>query len=260
MKLPREIDELMWDVAERDDNETLDQFVERYPEFRSELAKRLQMVRGLRGSRPTRPMPAFVPKQTVRNRAPYQDEQQTDHDAGHKKPDSPKREGENGGRSNAGSAATGRARRHKHNDERKDKNWGQARKREEQIAREAKAPGRTIRTRRRQTPHEPPRCGHGSTDRLYPRPEKPAPLPLEPGHVLYSGLFFLHARRRQQDHLVHVNATVAGSALELGGVQVSVRTRSVVALIAVRAPKLDALRDEFKLAGAKGVAALGALA
>ncbi|MCH8979010.1 MAG: hypothetical protein IH945_07175, partial [Armatimonadetes bacterium] len=70
MKLPREIDELMWDVAERDDNDTLDQFVERYPEFRSELAKRLQMVRGLRSSRPTRPMPKFVPNQTVRNLGP----------------------------------------------------------------------------------------------------------------------------------------------------------------------------------------------
>ncbi len=70
MKLPREIDELMWDVAERDDSETLDQFVERYPEFRSELAKRLQMVRGLRGSRPTRPMPAFELKHSVRNLGP----------------------------------------------------------------------------------------------------------------------------------------------------------------------------------------------
>jgi len=70
MKLPREIDELMWDVAERDDSDTLDQFVERYPEFRSELAKRLQMVRGLRGSRPVKSMPAFEPKQTVRNFGP----------------------------------------------------------------------------------------------------------------------------------------------------------------------------------------------
>lgn len=70
MKLPREIDELMWDVAERDDNDTLDQFVERYPEFRSELAKRLQMVRGLRGSRPVRPMPSFQPKQNVRSLGP----------------------------------------------------------------------------------------------------------------------------------------------------------------------------------------------
>ena len=70
MKIPREIDELMWDVAELDDLETIDQFGSRYPEFRNELVKRIQMVRSLRSSRPNSSTPTFVPRQEVRNLGP----------------------------------------------------------------------------------------------------------------------------------------------------------------------------------------------
>ena len=69
-KVPREIDELMWEVAELDDLDTIDQFGARYPEFRNELIKRLQMVRSLRGSRPKSATPEFVPRQNVRNFGP----------------------------------------------------------------------------------------------------------------------------------------------------------------------------------------------
>lgn len=51
-KYPEEIDELMWTLAESDDDAAIEEFGERYPNFRSELAQRMQMVRGLRGSRP----------------------------------------------------------------------------------------------------------------------------------------------------------------------------------------------------------------
>lgn len=69
-KVPREIDELMWEVAEMDDLDTIDQFGARYPEFRNELVKRLHMVRSLRGSRPTNTAPVFIPRQNVRNFGP----------------------------------------------------------------------------------------------------------------------------------------------------------------------------------------------
>lgn len=70
MKIPREIDELMWEVSELDDLETIDQFGARYPEFRNELVKRIQMVRSLRGSRPKSATPQFVERQNVRNLGP----------------------------------------------------------------------------------------------------------------------------------------------------------------------------------------------
>ncbi len=50
--LPPEIDELMWTIAESDDIAAIDEFGDRYPAYRGELGKRLQMVRSLRGARP----------------------------------------------------------------------------------------------------------------------------------------------------------------------------------------------------------------
>ncbi len=60
-RLPREVDELMWEVAERNDPAAIDAFGARYPEFRPELVKRLQLVRGLRRARPAGPVRRFVP-------------------------------------------------------------------------------------------------------------------------------------------------------------------------------------------------------
>ncbi|MCH7905105.1 MAG: hypothetical protein IH944_11165 [Armatimonadetes bacterium] len=70
MKIPREMDELMWSVAEADDPEATAEFGERYPDLRIEMTKRLKMVRGLKGSRPRSRAERFVPVQTVRHFGP----------------------------------------------------------------------------------------------------------------------------------------------------------------------------------------------
>jgi len=70
MRAPREIEELMWEVAEGGDQRTIDQFYSRYPEFADELEKRMQMVKTLRGSRPRKDVPSFVPRQSVRTLGP----------------------------------------------------------------------------------------------------------------------------------------------------------------------------------------------
>lgn len=70
MKIPREMDELMWSVAEADDPEATAEFGERYPDLRIEMTKRLKMVRGLKGSRPRSRAQRFVPVQTVRQFGP----------------------------------------------------------------------------------------------------------------------------------------------------------------------------------------------
>lgn len=70
MRAPREIEELMWEVAEGGDQRTIDQFYVRYPEFADELEKRMQMVKTLRGSRPRKDVPSFVPRQSVRTLGP----------------------------------------------------------------------------------------------------------------------------------------------------------------------------------------------
>lgn len=70
MKVPREIDELMWVVAEQDDATTSEQFLERYPEFSDELDQRVKLVSTLRGSRPRRSPSQFVPRESVRRLGP----------------------------------------------------------------------------------------------------------------------------------------------------------------------------------------------
>jgi hypothetical protein len=70
MRVPREIDELMWAVAEQRNAETNEQFLERYPEFSAELDRRVQMVSTLRGSRPRREVERFVPSSSVRSFGP----------------------------------------------------------------------------------------------------------------------------------------------------------------------------------------------
>ncbi len=70
MKVPRELDELMWAVAEQRNPETNEQFLERYPEFAGELDQRVKMVSDLRGSRPKCAPSQFVPRETVRQFGP----------------------------------------------------------------------------------------------------------------------------------------------------------------------------------------------
>lgn len=74
MKIPAELDELMWTLAEVDDPAAIDEFGERHPELRGELVKRLQMVRGLRGARPRHPLAspdvAFRPSANAPRYAP----------------------------------------------------------------------------------------------------------------------------------------------------------------------------------------------
>lgn len=64
--IPPEIDTLLWAVAEDESPRAGDEFVARYPKYAGELARRRQMVKGLKGVRPatnvaSRARPAFRP-------------------------------------------------------------------------------------------------------------------------------------------------------------------------------------------------------
>lgn len=64
-RIPEELDRLMWLVAEEQDSRAIEEFGDRYPNLRAELAKRLEMVRGLRGARMVAErttIPAFIPR------------------------------------------------------------------------------------------------------------------------------------------------------------------------------------------------------
>jgi len=50
--VPPEINDLMWQIAESQDDQAIEQFHERYPAYRAELMSRMTMVRGIKGSRP----------------------------------------------------------------------------------------------------------------------------------------------------------------------------------------------------------------
>lgn len=56
-RIAPEIDDLMWNVAESADSQAIEQFGERYPEYRPELGKRLALLRTMRASRPNAPSP-----------------------------------------------------------------------------------------------------------------------------------------------------------------------------------------------------------
>lgn len=72
MKVPPEIDTLMWDVAESNSTETIDEFGARYPEYKMELVRRLKMVRELKGARPAaKAAPkVFVPAPIIDEKLP----------------------------------------------------------------------------------------------------------------------------------------------------------------------------------------------
>jgi hypothetical protein len=59
------VDELMWLIAEQSESAAVDAFAQRYPEHRTELLKRLALVRELKGSRPD-PRPARFQPRAVR--------------------------------------------------------------------------------------------------------------------------------------------------------------------------------------------------
>lgn len=52
MRIPPEIDQTMWGIAESGSDAAADQFRGRHPEYATELDKRLEMVRGLKKSSP----------------------------------------------------------------------------------------------------------------------------------------------------------------------------------------------------------------
>ena len=58
-RIPAAVDDLMWLVAEDPVSKAREEFDARYPEYRLELARRCDMVRGLKGSRPTKVVPPF---------------------------------------------------------------------------------------------------------------------------------------------------------------------------------------------------------
>ncbi len=66
-RVPADIDQLMWTIAESADVAAADDFERRFPEWKSELESRMAMVRGLRHARPpvvapTPVIPKFVPR------------------------------------------------------------------------------------------------------------------------------------------------------------------------------------------------------
>lgn len=68
--IPPEIDQLLWAVAENPSLQAGDEFVQRYPHYAGELARRRTMVQGLKGGRTTatpapRPTPTFHPAPKV---------------------------------------------------------------------------------------------------------------------------------------------------------------------------------------------------
>lgn len=65
--IPKDIDALMWSVAESNDSSAIEEFGNRYPDYRTDLVSRLQLVRGLKGAKPAvgqiATPPRFVPAQ-----------------------------------------------------------------------------------------------------------------------------------------------------------------------------------------------------
>lgn len=68
MKVPADIDALMWQIAEAEDPAAINEFKSKFPSYGSELDKRVFAVSGLKGSRPVSPPPRrerFMPSQRV---------------------------------------------------------------------------------------------------------------------------------------------------------------------------------------------------
>ena len=67
--IPPELDDLMWTLAESGNDQAIDEFGDRYPQYRGALTKRIETVRGLKGAKkPLEPKPVaarFVPKEKI---------------------------------------------------------------------------------------------------------------------------------------------------------------------------------------------------
>lgn len=67
--IPQELDQWMWTVAESGDADAIEQFGERYPQYRLELANRIQLVAKMKGNRPrsiAAPTMQFAPRAKAR--------------------------------------------------------------------------------------------------------------------------------------------------------------------------------------------------
>jgi len=61
-KIPQHMDDLMWLIADQPDPAAIESFERRYPELRSELLKRINMVHEMKGAKGMEvPVPAFQP-------------------------------------------------------------------------------------------------------------------------------------------------------------------------------------------------------
>lgn len=70
-RIPPEIDQLMWTVAEGDSQSARDEFVRRYPIYRDELLRRHATITGLRTGNPTTKIPQkSIPRFTPRELPP----------------------------------------------------------------------------------------------------------------------------------------------------------------------------------------------
>ncbi|MCX7800318.1 MAG: hypothetical protein N2109_08260 [Fimbriimonadales bacterium] len=68
-RIPREIDQLMWALAEQPDPAALEEFQRRHPAYVGELGRRIAMVRSLKGCQPLgQAPPPFQPRQVAEPR------------------------------------------------------------------------------------------------------------------------------------------------------------------------------------------------
>ena len=64
-RIPVEIDNLIWTLAETQNKTAIDEFNRRHPQYRADLTKRIEMVGGLKAAKSPSMPPKFEPLQTV---------------------------------------------------------------------------------------------------------------------------------------------------------------------------------------------------
>ncbi len=106
--------------------------------------------------------------------------------------------------------------------------------------------------------HQSHRRDQRHADGREPSSDSTAPVAFQPGHTLGLGLIVVDPLGRPKHHLIHVDVPAAGDAIELLRVDVTLRARAVVRLIAVRAAESNAVGNELVLARQARRAALGA--
>jgi len=70
VKIPKDVDDLMWEISECNDARAKEDFVQRYPQYRAELLKRASMVSGLKGAKSKPADTPSIPRFTPRRSAP----------------------------------------------------------------------------------------------------------------------------------------------------------------------------------------------